>query len=73
MNRFLPVFSNGTRGPGVVEFDDKHKRGRFHARPDYTDVEIAGLCRWLNERDKGYPTVYPFEEFDAWLRRQETV
>jgi hypothetical protein len=58
------VFSNGTRGPGIIAMDDARQRGRFHSRPNYCDVDIAATCRWLNERENGYPTVYVIDGFD---------
>ena len=55
------MFSSGTRGPGIIAMDDARQRGKFHGRPDYNDIEIAATCRWLNEREKGYPTVYDID------------
>lgn len=48
---YAPMFTGKRRKPGVWDA----RAGLFHPR-DYTDIELANLCRWLNERAEGYPT-----------------
>lgn len=42
---------------------------RTFDRPDYTPVQVAELCDWLNEREQGYsqPAMLPLEWLDDQL------
>lgn len=33
-------------GPGILDTTT----GKFHARPEYSDTDVADTCRWLNSR-----------------------
>lgn len=50
---YAPVFAHPVGG--IVD----ERTHRFYARPEYDNIELASLARWLNEREAGYPTV-PF-------------
>lgn len=50
----------GTRPHGVLNSSAiergllDHRTGKFHARSSYSDIELASLARWLNDRATGY-------------------
>jgi hypothetical protein len=51
--RRVPVGLNSSqRGPAIID----HRTSRIFKRPDYSDIDLASVCRWLNERHKKYPT-----------------
>lgn len=51
-HRFVPMFKGKRRSPGIWDA----QAGLFFSRPDYSDIDLASVCRWLNERNDGYPT-----------------
>jgi hypothetical protein len=51
--RYEAVYSNRAGRcphPPVVGIVD-NRTGRFHPRPEYSDLELGATCRWLNGRD----------------------
>lgn len=56
MRKYFPsMFESGRkviRGITVIEGD---KVCQIFERPEYTPVQVAELCDWLNEREHGYP------------------
>lgn len=44
-----PIIALATKGRGLLD----HRTGKFHAR-GYSDIELASLARWLNDRATGY-------------------
>lgn len=43
-------------GPGILDTST----GRFHRRPEYTDLDVADTCRWLNGNPNVVNAAYRF-------------
>lgn len=52
MNRFIPYYGDiSVEWTGIKD----SRTGKSYPRPEYNNVEIASVARWLNEREAGYP------------------